>query len=643
MQQYMYSITTFIFAVILTMILVNDRLNSDPKNNLGKSFRRLLAWIIFFFAQDFFWGLCNSKIINNSNIFYISSTFFHILTVITTFFWLDYILTYLQKRIHHRKIYITIDIVIILFQTTLVIINFFTPIIFSIKDGKYVIEFLRPLAFFNQYTGYLLTSIIAFICSFKENQITRNKYLSVVFFSFFPVIAGLFQVIDPYSPFHSIGYFLSCFSIHIFIVAKDREDISHNKILTTIANTYYSLHIIDLKKNLSYKILESKILENTFGNVSDPKKMVDLLINKIISEEYIETVREFIDFNTLSERMKDKNYISCDFFGKNYGWTRMNIISMERNEDVLTKVMITTKIINEEKNNQIELKFKSSHDQLTGLYNRMEYEEEIQKLAQNPLDKSLVYISMDVNDLKKTNDTLGHAAGDEIIKGAADCIQKIFGVYGKTFRIGGDEFCALIYISIQELDKLKAEFDEWILKWTGKYSKSMSISSGYVTTIEFNEPNIYEMANLADKKMYQSKHDFYRQKGIDRRGQKDAHLALCAIYSKILKINISNDSYQIIDLQYQDQDEESCQAPSFSLWIKNFSEKFIHPDDVQNFLEKTSSKYINEYFKGNKKNLFITYRKKIKKEYKKVIIDLIPTNEYSNENKSFYLYSKFVD
>lgn len=38
MQQYMYSITTFIFAVILTMILVNDRLNSDPKNNLGKSF-----------------------------------------------------------------------------------------------------------------------------------------------------------------------------------------------------------------------------------------------------------------------------------------------------------------------------------------------------------------------------------------------------------------------------------------------------------------------------------------------------------------------------------------------------------------------------------------------------------------------------
>lgn len=171
----------------------------------------------------------------------------------------------------------------------------------------------------------------------------------------------------------------------------------------------------------------------------------------------------------------------------------------------------------------------------------------------------------------------------------------------------------------------------------------MSISSGYVTTIEFNEPNIYEMANLADKKMYQSKHDFYRQKGIDRRGQKDAHLALCAIYSKILKINISNDSYQIIDLQYQDQDEESCQAPSFSLWIKNFSEKFIHPDDVQNFLEKTSSKYINEYFKGNKKNLFITYRKKIKKEYKKVIIDLIPTNEYSNENKSFYLYSKFVD
>ena len=54
------------------------------------------------------------------------------------------------------------------------------------------------------------------------------------------------------------------------------------------------------------------------------------------------------------------------------------------------------------------------------------------------------YISLDLNDLKQTNDSLGHSAGDELICAASNCMKFAFASYGKIYRIGGDEFCVLL-------------------------------------------------------------------------------------------------------------------------------------------------------------------------------------------------------
>ena len=69
------------------------------------------------------------------------------------------------------------------------------------------------------------------------------------------------------------------------------------------------------------------------------------------------------------------------------------------------------------------------------------YEEDILEYSAAPLSENFVYASIDVNGLKIVNDEIGHAAGDELIKGAADCMTKAFGSYGKVYRTGGDELC----------------------------------------------------------------------------------------------------------------------------------------------------------------------------------------------------------
>ncbi len=60
---------------------------------------------------------------------------------------------------------------------------------------------------------------------------------------------------------------------------------------------------------------------------------------------------------------------------------------------------------------------------------------------------------MDINGLKCINDSLGHAAGDELICAAADCMKECFQNYGNVYRIGGDEFVIIMTEKTEELQK----------------------------------------------------------------------------------------------------------------------------------------------------------------------------------------------
>ena len=85
-----------------------------------------------------------------------------------------------------------------------------------------------------------------------------------------------------------------------------------------------------------------------------------------------------------------------------------------------------------------ELMVLSYTDKLTNLQNRRSCEEAQARLQRAALPEDLVIMAADVNGLKHVNDSLGHEAGDELICGAADCLQDCFGGYGALFRIGGD-------------------------------------------------------------------------------------------------------------------------------------------------------------------------------------------------------------
>ncbi len=149
-------------------------------------------------------------------------------------------------------------------------------------------------------------------------------------------------------------------------------------------------------------------------------------------------------------------------------------------------------------------------DGLTGLGNRTAYLEQLEAYASGETGISkLGIVFLDVNNLKKVNDNQGHEKGDELITVAARIISDSFGKLGKSYRIGGDEFCVLMTgLGLQDMyERGLLEFQKLVdeankAKW---YTYEIQIANGFSICDMIERQKIDEAVMAADGAMYANK------------------------------------------------------------------------------------------------------------------------------------------
>ncbi len=153
-------------------------------------------------------------------------------------------------------------------------------------------------------------------------------------------------------------------------------------------------------------------------------------------------------------------------------------------------------------------------DALTGVYSRFAYNDAVKEA----IPEDFTVFLLDINGLKPVNDSMGHEAGDELICGAAACIQAVFGTNGRVFRIGGDEFAVLATMPREQIPAALASLKQKTDSWSGERVKTLSLSAGYALAQEHEGDSIEELVKEADKAMYEQKKEYYQKTGRDRRG-----------------------------------------------------------------------------------------------------------------------------
>jgi len=223
-------------------------------------------------------------------------------------------------------------------------------------------------------------------------------------------------------------------------IALSQEVIRRNSetyFRTLIQNTSDVILIVDDEDRIRYA---SPSAATTFGG--DPTGVLlpavihpgdrDRLAEVLATVRAGESLQEGLDFRALGQRRAEV------------------VLAMQcrdlRADRTVAGVVITLRDVTESRRLEQELIHQAFHDSMTGLANRVLFHDRLRHaLARGARDGSVVgVLFIDLDDFKIVNDTLGHAAGDQLLIGVAQRIAGALRADDTAARLGGDEFAALV-------------------------------------------------------------------------------------------------------------------------------------------------------------------------------------------------------
>lgn len=155
--------------------------------------------------------------------------------------------------------------------------------------------------------------------------------------------------------------------------------------------------------------------------------------------------------------------------------------------------------------------YQASHDTLTRLVNRREFERRLARVLSNVTDSQQhALLFMDMDRFKEVNDTCGHLAGDELLRQVAQLFLSAVRERDTLARLGGDEFALLLEHcpqprALRVADKLRCALNRHTFHW-GEEQFSLGVSIG-VVAIRSACWSLSEILAAADRACYAAKKD----------------------------------------------------------------------------------------------------------------------------------------
>ena len=193
---------------------------------------------------------------------------------------------------------------------------------------------------------------------------------------------------------------------------------------------------------------------------------------------------------------------------------QLSVLPGHEHDWSLVQVALTD--ITARKKAEAYLEFLGKHDELTKLFNRSFYVDELNRLERKRC-YPISLIVIDLNGLKAVNDRLGHLAGDALLRRAGEVLSKATEEPSNACRIGGDEFAILMPgVDAEGAQAMLDEINRLIELNNQFYANvRLEISSG-VATAQIGD-RLEDTIRLADERMYEAKRAYYNNTAHERR------------------------------------------------------------------------------------------------------------------------------
>jgi len=175
------------------------------------------------------------------------------------------------------------------------------------------------------------------------------------------------------------------------------------------------------------------------------------------------------------------------------------------------RVLSVVRDISDRKEIEKKLQYLSSHDSLTGLYNRSFFEAAFERVTKGRKYPVSVIVA-DLDGLKQVNDTHGHEAGDALITSAAKILNCAFRAEDLVARTGGDEFIVLLLESDEKMSSVLQERIREAEQQLNSESGVVQVRLSLGSATAYLPAEMGTLIHRADKSMYEDKAT-YKQSG----------------------------------------------------------------------------------------------------------------------------------
>ncbi|MCR4910911.1 MAG: GGDEF domain-containing protein [Bacilli bacterium] len=301
----------FVLVCLIIHVVVNIdifRRKSTISLPAIRTYRVFVISIASYFLVDFLWGIFDEHKLALA--LYVDTTIYFLIMGFTILAWARYVVKYLQSEGWFAKITLYIGNAFFLAEIVLLIVNIFTPILFTVNQEtcEYTKYKARDIMLYVQILLYFLLIVYSTIIAFVRKGIRRRRYLTISLYSLVMTVAIIIQIYDPLLPTYSVGCIIGAALLNAFVIDDIKEEYKSALDQTRV----------EVKKGQE-ELLETKAIAYTdpLTNIKnkhayvEEEERIDKLINKGEMEDFAVVV---FDLNGLKHINDTKGHGAGDLY-----------------------------------------------------------------------------------------------------------------------------------------------------------------------------------------------------------------------------------------------------------------------------------------------------------------------------------------
>lgn len=336
------AVVGFVVLLVLTAYSVSFRRNAK-----SSFFTFTLAVNTVFCLGDAVWGFIAAGLVtDNVNVFRTSSMLFHLGASYAVYLWFAYTLYYLDYKVNLlRKILFSVPLIV---EFGIAFSNMSNHNVFHIDENwVYHSGPIRTYLFVIQFC-YLVAAIVAGVIKIcrVSGKFQFMRYLIVIIYIVIFMFCGIMQMYYADAPFYSIGCMVAAIIAFIGNFARDeRKVIEDESDYYQIANKeifgafrgigemFVSIHLFDRRENKQVAVKSTPQIDHFIDPNATAREQIMAVMSGVVVAGQRAKMVEFVDIDTLPDRMRGRNIISREFQGKNVGWCMSSFIRVASDDE----------------------------------------------------------------------------------------------------------------------------------------------------------------------------------------------------------------------------------------------------------------------------------------------------------------------